>query len=238
MLVTIHLEIFKLRRTLVWLLVLVAPLLTAAMVGLIQWRQPSQSWMESYANAAGLWGLFVLPMAITALTALLAQIEHQTSMWDVLFAMPVSRTKVFLAKAIVAVGLTGLMSCLLVAASLFAIWMARTFQGPATPSLVPLGQFSLIIVAMWSAAGLMTIVQLWVALRFKSFLAPLCLGLAGTFVCIASMGAKESIIVPWATPLAVMTHGGAQMHLALVLGGIGGCLATLAMSWHLARREF
>ncbi|MEQ1819649.1 MAG: ABC transporter permease [Terricaulis sp.] len=238
MLLTIQLEFFKLRRTLVWLLVLVAPILTAAMVGLIQLRQPSQTWMESYANAAGLWGLFVLPMTVTALTALLAQIEHQTSMWDVIFALPVARAKVFFAKAIVAVGLTGVMSCLLIAVSFLAIWAARAMHGLATFAPSPLGQFALITVAMWTAAGLMTIAQLWVALRFKSFLAPLCLGLAGTFVCLASMGAKEAIIVPWATPLSVMTHGGAQLQLALAFGGVGGCLAALAMSWRLAQREF
>lgn len=237
MLLTIQLEFLKLRRTLVWLLVLVAPLLTAAMVGLIQLRQPSQTWMESYANAAGLWGFFVLPMTVTALTALLAQVEHQTSMWDVIFALPVARAKVFFAKAIVAAGLTGCMSCLLIAASLLVIWAARAIHGSAVFAPILFGQFALIVAAMWAAAGLMTIVQLWVALRFKSFLAPLCLGLAGTFVSIASMGAKPAIIVPWATPLSVMTNGGAQLQLALALGGVGGCLAALAMSWHLARRE-
>jgi lantibiotic transport system permease protein len=238
MLLTIQLEFFKLRRTLVWLLVFVAPTLTAAMVGLMQLRQPSQTWMESYANTAGLWGLFVLPMTVTALTTLLAQIEHQTSMWDVIFALPVARARVFFAKAIVAVGLTGLMSCLLIAISCLTILAARTVHGLATLTSVPLGQFALIIAAMWAAAGLMTIAQLWVALRFKSFLAPICLGLAGTFICLASMGAKQAIIVPWATPLSVMTHGGSQLQPALALGGVGGCLAALAMGWHLAKREF
>lgn len=238
MLLAIRLEFLKLRRTLVWLLVVVAPILTAAMVGLIQLRQPSQVWMESYANAAGLWALFVLPMTITALTALLAQIEHQTSMWDVIFTLPVARARLFFAKAIVAVGLTGAMSCLLVAASFLAILAARAAHGTANFAAIPLGQFALIAAAMWAAAGLATIVQLWVALRFKSFLAPLCLGLAGTFVCIASMGAKGAIIAPWATPLSVITDGGAQLQLALALGGVGGCVAALAMSWHLAQREF
>ena len=238
MLLTIQLEFFKLRRTLVWLLVIVAPILTAAMVALIQLRQPQQDWMESYANVAGLWGLFVLPMAVTALTAMLAQIEHQTAMWDVIFALPVARVKVFFAKAIVAVTVTGIMSCLLIVVSSLAIAAARGIQGSTTFAPLALGQFAMIILAMWAASGLMTIAQLWVALRFGSFLAPLCLGLAGTFVCLASMGAKESVVVPWAMPLSVMTHGGAQLQLALALGGVGGCLAALAMSWRLAQREF
>ena len=56
----------------------------------------------------------------------------------------------------------------------------------------------------------MAVIQLWVALRFRSFVVPVALGLAGTFLVIAAMGAPEAVVLPWAMPLGTLPVAGGR----------------------------
>ena len=55
----------------------------------------------------------MLPMAVTALTVLVAQVEHGPKFWNHLLALPVRRASIFVAKVVVVVALTGIMSAAL-----------------------------------------------------------------------------------------------------------------------------
>jgi ABC-2 type transport system permease protein len=232
------LEFRKLKGTLAALLCLVAPTLVAVMTALIASRQAQAEWRALVVNAEGLWAYFVLPMTVTALSALIAQIEHGPKTWDHLLALPISRAKLFAAKAVAMMTLLAAMSLLL----LVETWATGSLLALALPKRAPTGGFPWSVAGtelamMWAASWFMGLLQLWIALRFKSFVAPLTVGLAGTFVVVAAMGAPEAIVVPWVMPISVLGLRGIDPLLPVILGLGGGVVTLVLMIADLSRRE-
>lgn len=225
-------ELRKLRGTLALLLCLLAPALVACVAVLIAMRQGELGWTPLLMNALGLWAYFVLPMTVAALAALLAQIEHAPRTWDHLFALPVSRGAMIISKAATLALLVALMSALL-AVLTYALGIAAG----APRSHFPWGQAATMAGGLWAASWLMSVIQLWVALRFRSFVVPVALGLAGTFIVVAAMGAPEAVVLPWAMPLGTLPVPGGNPPLALAAGLGGGLLLLPLMAAHLSRRD-
>ncbi len=111
MLAALFVEARKLNRSLAALLAVIAPTLIAVFTFFMVLRgktaQPWDMWMVS---GAGIWAFFMLPMSVTALTALVAHMEHGPKSWDHLRALPVARWKLYAAKAICVLGVVALMS--------------------------------------------------------------------------------------------------------------------------------
>ncbi len=238
MLTLLFVELRKLKGSLVVILCLAAPTVVTAFLAMMALRMAPMSWNEAVSNATGLWAFFMMPMTITALSILLAQVEHGPRAWDHILALPIPRWRLFAAKAVVMMLLVGLMSLLLLAETRLVgvlvgkIAPAKAYAGafPWRPTLEVLG-------SMWGASWFMGMLQLWTAIRFRSFVAPMALGLSGTFVAVAASGAKEAIFVPWAMPVAILANQGARSLLAFELGVIGGIVTLLLMLLHLSRRE-
>lgn len=231
-------EFRKLKGTLVVVLCLIAPTLAATLMTLMSIRMHTQPWHEAIAGTTGLWAFFVLPMTVTALSALMAHLEHGPRLWDHLLALPIRRWRFYTAKGLVIMALVALMSLLLAV----EIRIGGLLLHYAFPAKEPTGGFDWIwcaklLTSMWGASLFMVMVQLWVALRFRSFVAPLTVGLAGTFVAVAAMSAKEAIYVPWVMPVSILSSDGARADLALQLGLIGGIVTFALMILHLSRKE-
>jgi lantibiotic transport system permease protein len=112
----------------------------------------------------------------------------------------------------------------------------------AVPAKLPRGEFPWALTAqylaeMWGAGLFMTMIELWVALAFRSFVAPLVLGLSGTFFAVAAFGAKETVFMPWVMPVSIIARDGSSATLALTLGIGGGIVTCVLMMLHLSRRE-
>ena len=73
---------------------------------LIEADRPSP-WPVFATNVAALWAFFMLPMTVTALTVLVAQLEHGPKFWNHLLALPIARWRLYAAKAAVVALLTG-----------------------------------------------------------------------------------------------------------------------------------
>lgn len=229
-------EILKLRRSLVMLLCLSAPILVAVIVSLIGLKTGSSIPMTNYAQTgAAFWAFAMLPLTLTALSVLMAQMEHGPKSWDHLLALPGGRRWLFLAKALVMIALTAAMSAWL----LFLLWAGAAIL----PALKPVvGRFDLAATAtllgrMFLAAILMAVIQLWAALRFRSFVPPLVMGILGTFISVAAASAREGAYFPWLMPLHMLSTDPAMATLALQIGGLGGVACLLAMLIDLGRRE-
>lgn len=229
-------EILKLRRSLVMLLCLSAPILVAVIVCLIGLKTGSSIPMTNYAHTgAAFWAFAMLPLTLTALSVLMAQMEHGPKSWDHLLALPGGRRWLFLAKVLVMIALTAAMSAWL----LFLLWAGAAIL----PALKPLaGQFDLtgtasLLGRMFLASILMAVIQLWAALRFRSFVPPLVLGILGTFISVAAASAREGAYFPWLMPLHMLSTDPAMATLALQIGGAGGVACLMAMLIDLGRRE-
>ena len=229
-------EILKLRRSLVMLLCLAAPAMVAVIAVLIAIKTGKTVPLPNYAQTgAAFWAFAMLPLSLTALSVLMAQMEHGPRLWDHLLALPGARHWLFLAKALMMIALNAAMTMWLFALLLAGAWLLPTFR-PVTGSFDLVGTATL-LAKMFLASILMAVIQLWAALRFRSFVPPLVLGILGTFISVAAASAREGAYFPWLMPLHILSTDPAMASLALKIGGLGGIAGMLAMLVDLGRRE-
>jgi ABC-2 type transport system permease protein len=237
--VALAVEAIKLRRSLALLLAVAAPALVAVFMFCNLLRvDKGVPWDMTLMTSAAIWAFFMLPMSVTALTALVAHTEHGPRAWDTLRALPVPRWHLYAAKAVGVLALVASMS-LLLAALTFAAVTAATWVKPA---IAPTGTldvvaFLVLLGRIFLAAWLLVAVQLWIALRYASFVPALATGIGGTFFAVVATSAKVGVLLPWQIPVNQLASDPFRAQVALAIGLGGGCVALLAMLWHLGRRE-
>ena len=233
-------EFAKIRRSLVLLLCAAAPAMVALLIALMfhQKEGPDQPWSLYLISASAIWGFFMLPMAVTALTILVAQLEHGPRFWNHLFALPVPRTRFFAAKIALVVLLVAAMTVVLFVLVPALGWLADRVQPDrALTGSIDLQQFGTILARMFGGALLLVAVQLWAALRFRSFVPPLVLGIGGTFVAVVATGSSWGPYFPWLIPTNALASDPADAQRALLVGLAGGLAVAAAMIVDLSRRE-
>lgn len=240
MLVSLVCEAAKLRRSLALLLCAAAPSMVALLgVIILADQERARSWQNFSAGAAAIWAYFMLPMTVTALTVLLAQLEHGARSWNHLLALPVARWRHHAAKAAVTVILVAAMSLVLWAALPFAGAVANIIRGGSQlTGAYDWGGVAALLARMFASALLLIAIQLWTALRFRSFVPPLVVGIGGTFVAVAATGSKQGLYFPWLLPTNALASDPARADFALTLGAGGGLVLFALMLVDLARREF
>ncbi len=229
-------ELLKLRRSLVLLLATAAPVFVVVMSVLIAVRnKPPVPAFNFIMTGAAFWAFAMLPLVVTALSVLVSQMEHGPRTWDHWLALHGARPRLFLAKAIVLLIVTAAMA--------FWLWLLLMAGWGVIEANRPIvGQFdraalALLLAKMWAASAMMVVLQLWVALRSRSFVPPLVLGITGTFVAVAAASAKEGAYFPWLMPLHILSTDAAMATSALQLGLAGGVVLLLAMLIDLSRAE-
>ncbi|CAN5213362.1 ABC transporter permease [soil metagenome] len=239
MLAALIVEGRKLNRSLAAVLAVAAPTLIAIFLffNMLRGDEP-QEWAMWLQASLGIWAFFMLPMSVTALTALVAHMEHGPRAWDHLRALPVARWKLYAAKAAWVVLIVAAMSLLNLAFTLAAVKAAVAVK----PVLAPTGPMDLMgqvgMVGKVVLAGLLlTAIQLWTALRFSSFVPALALGIGGTFFSVVATAAKQGVFFPWQMPINMLATETWRVQTAFGLGcGLGLALMVLAIA-QLARRE-
>lgn len=229
-------ELLKLRRSLVLLLCTSVPLCVAIICVLIGLKTKGAVPLDRYwQTGTAFWAFAMLPMSVTALSVLMAQMEHGPRTWDHILAIPGARRRIFLAKALVMLMLVAIMSALV---GLFLIGGAEliTALKPVTKQ-VDRAALGVTLLKMFLASGLMWVIQLWTALAFKSFVQPLLLGIIGTFLSVVAAAAREGAYFPWLMPLHILSTEPAMQRVALEIGAFGGLAGLVLMLLHLQRRE-
>jgi ABC-2 type transport system permease protein len=239
MLAVLSVEIRKLNRSLAALLAVAAPTLIAVFVffNMLRGKAPSP-WDMWMGSAMGIWAFFMLPMSVTALTALVAHMEHGPRSWDHLRALPVHRWNIYAAKAACVLALVAAMS----AGVLALTWGAVELAAAIKPQLRPTGAFELAgyartLAMMFAAALLLVAVQLWTALRFASFVPGLALGIGVTFFAVVATSSKQGVVLPWQMPVNMLATEAWRVNTALGLGAGLGAVALALLVLHLSRRE-
>ena len=229
-------EALKLRHSLALLLVSAAPIFVMVICVLIGLHGDQAMPLDRYGQTgAAFWAFAMLPMTVTALSVLMAQMEHGPKTWDHLLALPGARRWLFLAKALVMLALVAAMSVWLYALLLLGAEFVAAIH-PVTGNLDAM-LLRDTLAKMAAASMLMCVIQLWTALRFKSFVPPLVLGIVGTFIAVAAASAREGAYFPWLMPLHILSSEAAMQRMALWIGAAGGIAALAAMLTDLSRRE-
>jgi len=233
-------EVWKLRRTLAVWMVLLAPLIPVSLqffILLDRGRASEQStWPSFLQGTFSLWSIFMLPLFIVLETALVNGTEHAASGWKQMFALPVERWKIYLAKT--------LTSMLLVAGAYCVLMVSVLGAGLLLPVLKPVMNFSGGIPwATWAgyawgslvASLLIVVIHFWLSARFRGFPLPLGVGIGATFFAVFATSARWGEYYPWLLPLNSMFAQRADT--AVVLGPAGACLALALMLFDLSRRD-
>jgi pimeloyl-ACP methyl ester carboxylesterase len=237
-------EVLKLKRTMALRLVVLASTVVVLLAFFIQSVAITRGigdfaaalWDSYPRNALTLWAVFLMPLLITVEAALVGAVEHGKQQWKHLFALPVPRHAIYVAKFLVLQALIALGTVLV---GLFVIasgWMLIQWHpvlaasGPA-----PIASILSQVVQCWLASGLILSVSLWVALRWPSFTAPLGVGIAGTFFALFAQSAIAAKYYPWLLPLDTLS--GTDRTAALAIGIGGGILIATIGCIDFVRRE-
>ncbi|WP_297509319.1 ABC transporter permease [uncultured Caulobacter sp.] len=239
MLAMLSVELRKLNRSLAAVLALAAPSLMGAFLFFVLLRGTKPAVWSSWLQASTqIWAYFMLPMSVTALTALVAHMEHGPRAWDHLRALPVPRWRIYAAKALCVIALVLVMTGLNLLVSCAAISAAGALKPLVAPKGAPdLAHLLALNGKVVAAAVLLIAIQLWTALRFSSFVPALALGIGGTFFSVVATNAKEGVFFPWQMPVNMLAGDPARVSTALSLGCGLGLVALVLAVLHLARRE-
>ncbi|WP_428631322.1 ABC transporter permease [Sphingopyxis sp.] len=200
----VEVEFWKLNRSLAVALAVLAPALPGVLAAFaITSSERTMTWNVIYNQfALPIWVVFLYPMAVAAFATLAGQIEHRSNGWENMFALPVSKSAIFLAKILV---------CLSVAVSMTILMFGLTALGGAAgivtsgrpPSdIFPIEELARRAPAILASTLPLTLLQIWVALRFSNFVAPLAFGIAGTFIAlaVAMTNTAKADLFPWVLP--------------------------------------
>lgn len=232
-------EYQKLRRSLALLVAAVVPLLIAVFTffNLLRDQHP-RPWDMWMLSVSAVWAFFMLPMSVIALTALVAQTEHAPRSWDHLRALPVPRWQFYAAKAAMVMLVVALMTVAVFLTGAAAVWLAAQLK----PWRTPIGHFNTlryvsVLTRMYLSSMLLIAVQLWLALRYASFVPALAVGIGGTFFAVVGTSARIGVVLPWQIPVNMLASNPARADVALLIGFAGGIVVLFGMLVHLSRRD-
>ena len=246
---TLSTELIKMKRTLGFWLALLAPLVIAGLEALMMVSQGEDlmtfangdPWLWHMKFTLTLWGLFVLPLFVTLETALLAGWEHGNKTWKLLYAQPVPRWMVTLAKQFSGLILLGISHLFLALAVIGTGLLLRQVDPTlgldmAIPWLTMLGYSMLIFLISW----LILAVHSLVSLRWPSFVVAMAAGIVATMSGVFFIRSEDyAPFYPWAMQGLVanklLDEG---WLLAQLVWGIGGGLLIFLMgNVYLSQRD-
>lgn len=237
----LHAELLKLKRTLAFRVIFVLPLLVALMQFFALWKTRKfgadfKLWEMLPTNMLGIWAIFMMPMLIALETALLNGIEHSDKQWKHIFALPIPRHTVYLAKFVVAQALIAastLILCVLTVLVGLAVMRLRPELAHAGP--VPFGWLAKYAAFVWLAGWLIVAIHTWVSMRWSGFVMALGTGIGGTFFALFAASASLGKYFPWLLPMNVFKDE--RLAVALLLGAVGGALAAALGCLEFVRRD-
>jgi len=234
-------EVLKLKRTLVFRVVFVLPLLIAVLQFFVILRTKRYApgfnlWQTHPTNSFQIWAVFMMPLLIALVTALLNGIEHSDKQWKHLFALPVPRYAVYFAKLIVAQGLI-LTSTLMLAVFIVIVGVAGTYLRPelANAGPVPYVWLAKQVTFVWLASWLIIAIHTWMSMRWSGFPIALGAGIGGTFFALFAASASLGKYYPWLLPMNIFVDG--RFAMALLLGAVGGIVVAVLGCFEFTRRD-
>jgi hypothetical protein len=198
-------------------------------------------WKQAWESMA----LMILPFSAMLLVSLVTQIEDRSNGWKQLHAAPLPLPIIFAAKLIVVLGLTaGLLMVHiagLYASALLPSLLLRSVPPPATA--FPVAAFIWRSLQFLVDALPIVAIQYGLALRFRTFVAPLGVGLALWILSIGTISWSYNYLIPYSYAgldyLAVEYHRRVPLPAnPRVIAGACFCVCTAAAyAVYAARRD-
>ena len=249
---TVNAEILKLKRTIALRMVFLAPLAVVALTGFMASQAPFSTlrtsnsiniWVSLTRVNLQFWGLLMMPLYITLQSALIAGVDHAENQWKALFARPIPRWTVYVAKLLMLIAMTIMSGAILISGVILAgVLLPHIAPGVDLRSPIPLGRMVQPIAEMTGLAFLPLAIQHWVSLRWRSFSVAVGFGIVATVTTFAMLMAAGQYgawpqYYPWALPLLVVSRHQQNITAALLLSITVGLAASVAGCLDFCRRE-
>lgn len=225
-------ELYKLRRTLALWLAAIAPLSVVALQVLVVYQRRGMylnrggnAWIWFGEAIYPYWTWVALPLFIGLQAALLAGLEHRTDQWKHLYALPVSRGAVYVAKQAVGLLLIGLNTLCLVVFTLLGGWLLQVVEpGLGFTWDVPWARLIRFGLGVYLASWLTIAIHIWVSHRWKSFVVSMSISVAASIFAMFAAESRLALLYPWVLPrLAAETFSTGEMRwAALAVGSLAG----------------
>ncbi|SDZ64522.1 hypothetical protein SAMN05421736_12458 [Evansella caseinilytica] len=224
-------EWLKLKKSNVFPLVWISPLLAAVTGYFTMFDSGANQWFDPYFQMLLIHAVLFLPMMAGIFSASVCRYEHQNGGWKQLLALPVKRSSVYLSKFFI-VMLFIAITQLLFFIGLLCVGMLQGFTDP-----FPWGMMLTRVFMGWIACLPLVTLQLWASTAWASFAAPVALNVILTLPNIlVSNSEKFGPWYPWSQPFLGMLLGeegdffySTQTLVFVIIGGfiifsIGGLL--------------
>ncbi|MFC5703922.1 ABC transporter permease [Cohnella faecalis] len=194
-------EWLKIRRSVIWLLVAVSPLI-ASMFGFMDSGVETGErfpWIEALMMMSILHAMLFLPLLTGIYAALVCRYEHAGGGWKTMLSLPVTRTRVYVVKFAVIMMMLAATQALF----LLAVIFVGTLHGFSDP--VPWKALLVSVAWGWIACLPLAALQLFVSVAFQSFAAPLAVNVVLTLPNILVVNSDTyAPYYPWAQPMLAM----------------------------------
>lgn len=218
----IRAELLKLRRSAVWIIVVVLPLF-AVVTGTVNYvlnvGELSATWSSYWSQVTLFYGLLYLSIGVAVLASTLWRMEHRGN-WPRLLAAPVSPGSILTAKLAALALLVVVMQAVLIATG----WIAGIVAAGLPPALPA----NVLLVLALSALPAIAVaaLQSLLSMLIRSFAAPVMLAVLGCVLGLGLMLAGHDSLA-LAVPYALVTR---------VLGMLGALTTAAPLSWAEAAR--
>lgn len=207
-------ERIKLRRSRIWLLVLISPLLAGLFEFLVlQTGEGEKEWLNVVTEMSYFHALLFLPLLAGIFSATVCRAEHDSGGWKQLLALPVQRSAVYLAK-LFTVALLLLLTQLAFLGMMIVVGVVNG-MGDTLPWDMILRSTA----SGWLATLPLAALQMAVSVGWASFAAPLSINVILTLPNILVVNSAEyGPYYPWAQPfIAMLPRSGDSSFGALTL---------------------
>ena len=202
----LYVERLKLKRSKVWLLYFMGPLLGVFLAYINFFKnydlfmQPGDNeWIEVWTQVALFMGPFVLPIMVGIYAALVCRSEHIGGGWKQLLALPIKHSKIFLGKFLTVVKMVVITMLILL---IFFIGFGYIKGvGGSLPIFTILGFMIRGILACLP----LILLQLIISIRAKTFGIPLAVSIVFTLPAIIVASTPLGQIYPWTQPMLAMS---------------------------------
>ncbi|MFD2614237.1 ABC transporter permease [Paenibacillus gansuensis] len=202
-------EWLKVRRSVIWLLLCVSPLMAAG-AGYLDTKAAAAAgpsagfpWTEMMTVMSVVHAMLFLPLLTGVFSALLCRYEHAGGGWKQLLSLPVTRSQVYAVKFLFVMGLLAAMQLIFLGMMvLLGTVMGGAGSIPWETLLASAGRG-------WLACLPLAALQLAVSTAWASFAAPLAVNVIFTMPNLLVVNSeKYAPYYPWAQPLLGMLPSG------------------------------
>jgi len=183
------------------------------------------------------WTVAIMPILISLEAVGLVSAEHAGKHWKQLYALPIPRWSIFVAKTAVCALLTGV-SLLLFSAGVLGLELLRSgLFHLHMASAIPWGLILRICGGAYLASAAVIAVQMWLSMRFAGFAIPVGVALA----CMIAAGTLGRVDLagwwPWSMPADSLPFGVGHVPASMLVSPLAFSVILVLGGWRLSRRE-